>query len=43
MIAVPISSQVALVVKNPVVNARDLRDLILSQEDPLEEGIQGIQ
>ena len=36
-------SQGALVVKNLIINARDLRDLILSQEDPLEEGIQGIQ
>ena len=35
------ASQVALVVKNPSVNAGDIRDvgLILGWEDPLEEGM----
>ena len=35
------TSQVALVVKNPSANARDIRgkDSILGQEDPLEEGM----
>ena len=35
------ASQVALVVKNPPVNARDIRDvgLIPGQEDPPEEGM----
>ena len=36
-----LASQVALVVKNPSVNAADMRDsvLFLGQEDPLEEGM----
>ena len=35
------ASQVALVVKNPPVNARDIRDVALlpGQEGPLEEGM----
>ena len=35
------ASQVVLVVKNPAVNAGDLRDLLqsLGQEDSLEEGM----
>ena len=35
------ASQVALVVKNPPVNARDVRDvgLLPGQEGPLEEGL----
>ena len=35
------ASQVALVVKNPPVNARDIRDvgLLPGQEGPLEEGL----
>ena len=35
------ASQVALVVKNPPANARDVRELVrsLGWEDPLEEGM----